>query len=68
MSEPKDNFSPTFAHHGGFLGTRNEPPDAAITIAGIAFDIATTNRGGTREGPAALRYASRMTGGTYPDL
>jgi agmatinase len=68
MSEPKDDFNPTFAQHGGFLGTRNESHDAAITIAGIAFDIATTNRAGTREGPTALRYASRMAGDTYPDL
>ena len=68
MSEPKDDLNPTFARRGSFLGTANESPDAAIAVAGVAFDIATTNRAGAREGPAALRYASRMAGGTYPDL
>jgi agmatinase len=68
MSEPIDDFSPTFARGDTFLGTKNHSADAAITVAGIPFDIATTNRAGTREGPHALRYASRMTGGTYPDL
>ena len=68
MSDPKDDFSPTFVRRGSFLGTRNESPGAAIAVAGISFDIATTNRAGTCEGPAALRYASRMAGGNYPDL
>ncbi|MFP6740099.1 MAG: hypothetical protein VCD33_00490 [Alphaproteobacteria bacterium] len=35
MSDPKDDFSPTFARRGSFLGTRNEPPDAAIAGASM---------------------------------
>jgi agmatinase len=34
----------------------------------VPLDIATTNRAGARDGPAAVRRASRMAGGTYPDL
>lgn len=32
------------------------------------MDIGTTNRAGARDGPWALRRASRMVGGSYPDL
>ena len=67
MSE-LDGMMPTFATQGTFLGTDNRDPGAAIAVAGVPFDIATTNRAGTREGPAAIRRASRMTGGSYPDL
>ena len=52
---------PTFALPPGFLGLTS--PDAAAAkyvIAGIPFDLGTTNRSGTREGPAAVRRASRM--------
>ncbi|MCH7539629.1 MAG: agmatinase [Proteobacteria bacterium] len=68
MSELADGLTPTFAKLGTFLGTDNRASDAAIAVAGVPFDIATTNRAGAREGPAAIRYASRMTGGTYPDM
>ena len=67
MSE-LDSMMPTFATQGTFLGTDNRDVGAAIAVAGVPFDIATTNRAGTREGPAAIRRASRMTGGSYPDL
>ncbi len=63
-----DSMMPTFATQGTFLGTDNRDAGAAIAVAGIPFDIATTNRAGTREGPTAIRRASRMTGGSYPDL
>ncbi|MBL8699070.1 MAG: agmatinase [Alphaproteobacteria bacterium] len=50
---------PTFAQSGGFLGL-GPRADAAIAVAGIPFDIGTTNRSGARFGPTAIRQASRM--------
>ena len=42
--------------------------DADYVIAGIPMDIGTTNRSGTRDGPAAIRRASRMlTDGDHPE-
>ena len=58
---------PTFAARETFFGTANTSPNAAISLAGVPFDIATTNRAGARDGPAAIRRASRMCGGAYPD-
>jgi agmatinase len=52
---------PTFAVPPSFLG--HETPNdhqAAIAIAGVPFDIGTTNRSGARFGPTAIRLASRM--------
>lgn len=52
---------PTFALPPGFLGlTSRDAATASLVIAGIPFDLGTTNRAGTREGPAAVRRASRM--------
>ncbi len=68
MSEHRGDLRPTFASLGTFLGTANRAADAAVAVAGVPFDIATTNRAGARDGPAAIRYASRMVGGTYTDL
>ncbi len=68
MSEHRGDLTPTFASRGTFLGTANQASDTAIAVAGVPFDIATTNRAGARDGPAAIRYASRMVGGTYTDL
>jgi agmatinase len=51
---------PTFATRPSFLGTERTNPDAAICIAGIPFDLGTSNRPGARFGPAAIRQASRM--------
>jgi agmatinase len=59
---------PTFATPPGFLGLppRNDR-GAAFVVAGIPLDIGTTNRSGTREGPAAIRRASRMlVDGAHP--
>ncbi|MCH7942530.1 MAG: arginase family protein, partial [Proteobacteria bacterium] len=58
---------PTFAVRETFFGTSNTTPGAAISLAGVPLDIATTNRAGARDGPAAIRRASRMCGGAYPD-
>jgi agmatinase len=58
---------PTFAAPETFFATTNSGR-AEISIAGVPLDIATTNRAGARDGPAAVRRASRMAGGTYPDL
>ncbi|MEQ8666071.1 MAG: agmatinase [Rhodospirillales bacterium] len=70
MSSTEDRNAipiPTFATRETFMGTEHTGPGHAISVAGIPFDIATTNRSGARDGPAALRRASRMIGGTYPD-
>ena len=58
---------PTFATAPGFLGIARADRAAAFTVAGVPFDIGTTNRAGTREGPAAIRRASRMlVDGAHP--
>jgi len=62
-----DRPLPTFAARETFFATQNTG-NTAISIAGVPLDIATTNRAGARDGPAAVRRASRMVGGTYPDL
>ncbi|MGH7040328.1 MAG: agmatinase [Stellaceae bacterium] len=51
---------PTFATRPSFLGIERADPDAAIVVAGIPFDLGTSNRPGARFGPAAIRSASRM--------
>jgi len=59
--------TPTFALPPGFLGTARTAPGAAFTVAGIGLDIGTTNRAGARDGPAAIRRASRMlVDGAHP--
>lgn len=57
---------PTFATPPGFLGLPLRDA-GAIAIAGIPLDLGTTNRAGTRDGPAAIRRASRMlVDGSHP--
>ena len=51
---------PTFAVPPGFLGLEHSGPDAAICVAGIPYDLGTSNRPGARFGPGAIRRASRM--------
>jgi len=51
---------PTFAVRPSFLGVERSDPDAAICVAGIPYDLGTSNRPGARFGPAAIRQASRM--------
>src|ERR1700684_1693852 len=58
---------PTYAVPPSFLGVTRTDSDADYVIAGVPMDIGTTNRSGTREGPAAIRRASRMlTDGEHP--
>jgi agmatinase len=58
---------PTFATPSGFLGIARNDRAAAITIAGVPLDVGTTNRAGARDGPAAIRRASRMlVDGAHP--
>src|SRR5437773_5513786 len=51
---------PTFATRATFLGLERASTDAAICVAGIPFDLGTSNRPGARFGPSAIRQASRM--------
>jgi agmatinase len=58
---------PTFATPPGFLGIERRDAGAAYVVAGVPLDIGTTNRAGTRDGPAAIRRASRMlVDGVHP--
>ncbi len=60
---------PTFAIPPGFLGVARHNRDAAFVVAGIPHDIGTTNRAGAREGPQAIRRASRMlVDGAHPEF
>ena len=52
--------TPTFAIRPTFLGAARSDRDAPFCVAGIPFDVATTNRSGARDGPRAVRQASRM--------
>ncbi|MBN8926131.1 MAG: agmatinase [Rhodospirillales bacterium 69-11] len=52
--------TPTYAVPSGFLGVTRRDPAARFVVAGVPLDIGTTNRSGTRDGPAAIRRASRM--------
>src|SRR6266571_2184961 len=51
---------PTFATRPTFLGVERTSADAAICVAGVPFDLGTSNRPGARFGPSAIRQASRM--------
>ena len=50
----------TFAVPPIFLGIDRDDPAAPVCIAGIPFDLGTTNRPGSRSAPTAIRLASRM--------
>ncbi|CAH2599430.1 Guanidinopropionase [Rhodovastum atsumiense] len=57
---------PTFAIPPTFLGTPRTGV-GRFTVAGIPFDAGTTNRAGARDGPQAIRRASRMlVDGAHP--
>ena len=61
--------TPTFATSPGFLGVTRCDRDADFVVAGIPLDIGTTNRAGARDGPHAIRRASRMlTDGDHPEF
>ncbi|WP_295446705.1 agmatinase [uncultured Thiodictyon sp.] len=53
-------MTPTFAIPPSFLGSTLAPAAARICVAGVPLDLGTTNRAGAREGPLAVRRASRM--------
>jgi agmatinase len=60
--------TPTYAVPPSFLGMSRTDRDAEFVVAGVPMDIGTTNRAGTRDGPAAIRRASRMlTDGDHPE-
>jgi len=59
----------TSTTHPGFLNAPplSARPDAQFLVAGVAWDGATTNRSGARNGPSAIRRASHMLcEGTHP--
>jgi agmatinase len=59
---------PTYAVPPSFLGIAARDRAAPLCIAGIPYDIGTTNRSGARFGPAAIRAASRMlVDGAHPE-
>ena len=59
---------PTYAVGPTFLGVSRTDRGADYVVAGVPMDIGTTNRAGTRDGPAAIRRASRMlTDGDHPE-
>jgi agmatinase len=58
---------PTFAVRPSFLGLERADAGAAVCVAGIPYDLGTSNRPGARFGPAAIRQASRMlVDGAHP--
>jgi agmatinase len=60
---------PTYALPPTFLGIGRRDTSARWCVAGIPFDIGTTNRSGARFGPAAIRSASRMlVDGAHPQF
>ena len=60
---------PTFASGQSFLDAPLGDRTAPITFLGIPMDWATTNRAGAREGPHAVRRASRLLiDGDHPTL
>src|SRR6185437_15577571 len=60
--------TPTYAVPPGFLGITSSDPTAAFVVAGVPLDLGATHRAGRREGPAAIRRASRMlTDGDHPE-
>ncbi|MBK5960257.1 agmatinase [Rhodoplanes elegans] len=57
----------TFALPATFLGLAAYDRAATFCVAGIPLDVGTTNRSGARDGPAAIRRASRMlVDGAHP--
>ncbi len=65
-------MQPTFSGLRTFLQLPGELADGAppeVTIVGIPFDLGTTNRPGSRFGPAAIREASLMLiDGDHPEI
>jgi guanidinopropionase len=55
-----DYSQPSYAVRPTFLGVASSDPASDICVAGVNFDLGTSNRPGTRFGPDAIRAASRM--------
>lgn len=57
-----ERLEPTYSGVQSFLRRQytRELTDAELAVVGIPFDLATTNRSGAREGPAAVRAASAV--------
>jgi agmatinase len=53
-------MEPTFATPPSFFGLGERSRESAVCVAGIPYDIGTSNRPGARFGPHAIRHASRM--------
>jgi agmatinase len=53
-------MTPTFALAPSFMGIARTDRSARFCVAGLPIDLGTTNRAGAREGPTAIRVASRM--------
>ncbi len=65
------SIQPTFAGLRTFLRFPTALEDGTapdVTIAGVPFDLGTTNRPGCRFGPEAIRSASLMLDSDHPDL
>jgi agmatinase len=61
--------TPTFATPPGFLGVTRNDRAADFVVAGAPLDLGTTNRAGARDGPHAIRRASRMLiDGAHPEF
>jgi agmatinase len=52
--------NPSYAVRSSFLGLEGSDPASDVCVAGVNFDLGTSNRPGTRFGPDAIRAASRM--------
>ena len=53
-------MQPTFATPPTFFGLTERVREPAVCVAGIPYDVGTSNRPGARFGPHAIRHASRM--------
>ena len=61
--------TPTFAVRPSFLGIERSDPAAAICVAGIPYDLGTSNRPGARFGPVpAAKKALERAGLTLKDI
>jgi agmatinase len=61
-------MQPTFSTPPSFFGVARSDREAPFCVAGIPFDVGTSNRPGARFGPHAIRHASRMLlDGDHPE-
>ncbi|MGD1886716.1 MAG: agmatinase [Cohaesibacteraceae bacterium] len=60
MTDQQDMERPTFSSGATFLDAPSGDRSAPVCILGVPMDWATTNRSGARDGPHAIRRASRL--------